>query len=215
MKYVVAFGARRRGPALLEGGATRATVAAACRAAALDFMAGVAGGWTKIDLARWLTGPYAWATRHCRHGERTLVSDGSDAAPSSLAPERIDALLASTRGRVLMALKKAALSGGVLELAEEVIDQGFVRRAVDEDAMEVWVPVDVSRMRLLDRVQALFVADHLDDPVAYRTLNVCRHCEAVVFDEGARSSGTCAAHRRMSGIVFRNDEERARAAGQS
>lgn len=140
----MAFGGKQRGPARLEDGATRATVAAECRAAALELMAGAARGWGKIDLAGWLTGPYRRATRHCQHGERTLVADG---------------------------------------------------------------------MRLLDRVRTLFVADYLDDPVAYRTLYVCHRCEAVVFDESARRIGMCSAHRRTSGILFRDDEERGRAAG--
>jgi hypothetical protein len=173
-------------------------------------MAGVASGWEKMDLARWLTGPYAQATRHSQHGERTLVTS-SEPAPSSVSPQNIDLLLASTRSRMLAA-EKAALSDGALELADEVIDRGFVRRAIDEEGMEVWVPVDAARMRLLDRLRALFVADYLDDPITYRSLYVCHRCEAVVFDEGARQIGMCSAHRRMSGIIFRNEDE-ARAAG--
>ena len=214
MKYVMAFGGSRRSPARLEDGVTRASVADECRAAALEFMAGVAAGWQKIDLARWLAGSYAHATRHCQHGERTLVAGGSARAPASVDPSRIDELLTSTRGRMLAALERAALSDGALELADELIDRGFVRRAIDEDGMEVWIPVDGARMRLHDRVRALFVADYLNDPVAYRALYVCHRCESVVFDEGARQIGMCSAHRRLSGIVFRNDEtDRARAAG--
>ena len=52
---------------MLEEGATRESVSAECRAAALEFMAGVASGWEKIDLAQWLTGPYAHAARHGDH----------------------------------------------------------------------------------------------------------------------------------------------------
>ena len=219
MKYVMAFGGGQRGPALLVG-ATRATVAAECRAAALEFMTGVASGWEKVDLARWLTGPYAHATRHCQHGERTFFSSvsrdsrDSDATPVAIDRQKIDQVLSTTRARMLAALEKAALSNGALELVEDALALGFVRRAVDEEGTEVWVPVDSARMRLLDRVRALFVADYLDDPVAYRSLYVCHRCEAVVFDEGARQLGMCSAHRRMSGIVYRNDEEIARAAGE-
>ena len=177
-------------------------------------MAGVASGWGKRDLARWLTGSYAQATRHCQHGERTLVADGMEPAPVSIDPQRIDELLTTTRGRILAALEKAALSDGALDLADEMIDRGFVRRAMDEDGMEVWVPVDGARMRLVDRVRTLFVADYLDDPVTYRSLYVCHRCEAVVFDEGSRQVGMCSAHRRMSGIVFRKgDAEEVPAAG--
>src|SRR5690606_27876075 len=120
---------------------------------------------------------------------------------ASVDSPRIDDLLTSTRGRMLAALEKAALSDGELEGAGELIDRGFVRRAIDEDGVAVWIPVDGARMRLHDRVRALFVADYLNDPVAYRSLYVCHRCEAVVFDEGAREIGMCSLHKRMSGIV--------------
>jgi len=194
---------------VLEDGATRESVAAECRAAALEFMAGVADGWHKIDLARWLAGPYAEATRHCQRGERTLVADESTCAPSSVDPKSIDELLTNARSRMLAVLEKAALSDGTLELAGEMIDRGLVRRAVDEDGVEVWIPVDGARMRLHDRVAALFASDYLNDPIAYRTLYVCHRCERVVFDEGARQIGMCSAHGRVSGIVFRDQEDAA------
>ncbi len=210
MKYVMSFGGSRRGPALLDDGVTRASVAAECRAAALELMDGIANGWTKGDLARWLTGPYAEATRHCHRGERTLVTDGADdRAPASIDPKSIDELLTIARSRMLAALEKAVLSDGALELADEMIERGFVRRALDEAGMEVWIPVDGARMRLVDRLGALFVADYLNEPIAYRALYVCHRCERVVFDEGARELGMCSAHRRTSGIVFRSEEEAA------
>ena len=209
MKYVMAFGGSRRGPARLEDGVTRESVAAECRAAALELMSGIASGWRKIELARWLTGPYAEATRHCQRGERTLVADESTRGRVSVDPESIDELLTTTRARMLMALEKAALSDGALELAEEVIARGFVRRAVTEEGTEVWIPVDGARMRLQDRVSALFAADYLNDPIGYRALYVCHRCERVVFDEGARQIGMCSAHRRTSGIVVREEDEKA------
>ncbi|MBX3209100.1 MAG: hypothetical protein KF764_28970 [Labilithrix sp.] len=227
----MAFGASRRGPATLATGATRASVAAECREAALEFMAGAADGWDKVELARWLTGSYARATRHFRHGERTLVVErAADDAASRGEPggsrergsesrERVSAdavedLLTSTRGRLLAALEKAALSGGALAFAGEIVERGFVRRAFGEDGIDAWLAVDGPRMRLRDRVSALFVADYLNDPAAYAALYVCHHCEAVVFDEGAGRAGMCSAHRRASGIVVRaGADDAARASG--
>src|SRR5262245_43717201 len=69
MKYVMTFGTKP-GPMVLEEGTTSATLSEECREAALAFMGGVASGWDKIDLALWLTGPYARATRHAKRGER-------------------------------------------------------------------------------------------------------------------------------------------------
>jgi hypothetical protein len=197
----MAFAGPRRGPALLEEGATRESVSAECREAALAFMAGVANGWEKLDLARWLVGPYARAARHCQHGERTRLAQGAPVDAGT-----IEELLTSTRGRLLAALETAALEDGSLDLAESAIECGHVRRAMDEDGTEVWIPVDGARMRLRDRLGALFVADYLNDPAAYGSLYVCHRCEAVVFDEGARQLGMCSAHRRMSGIVPKSEE---------
>lgn len=197
----MAFGGRAR-PALLEGGVLRESVAAECRRAALEFMAGVASGWTKLDLAQWLTGVYAHATRHCQHGERTFIASASASVDST----SIEELLSNTRGPMLSALQKAALSDGSLDFADEAIDRGFVRRAVDADGMEVWIPVDGARMCLRDRVQALFVADFLNDPIAFGTLYVCRHCEAIVFDQAGCTVEMCLMQRRRSAIVTRNAE---------
>jgi hypothetical protein len=205
VKYVMAFGGGRRGPATLEVGVSRETVAAECREAALELMAGVANGWTKVDLVCWLTGPYARATRHCQHGERTLVGEAAVRVPEGgLDPDTVEELLTTTRGRVLATLEKAALGDGSLDFADDLIERGLVRRARGDEGLEVWIPVDAARLRLKDRVGSLFVADYLNDPIAYGTLYVCHRCEAVVFDEDAREMGMCSVHQRLSGIVFRD-----------
>src|SRR5690606_18000608 len=145
------------------------------RATALELMAGAASGWSKLDLAMWLVGPYAHATRHTKHGERTNVS-----GRTSVPAEAIALILHATTSRHVAALGRAGDSGGVLGVAAAAIDKGFVRRAVDEEGFEVWVPVDAARMRLEDRVGSLFVADFLNDPQAYASLYVCPRCESVV-----------------------------------
>jgi hypothetical protein len=201
VKYVMVFAANTREPTLLEEGVTRASVSAESRATALELVAGVAGGWSKLDLAMWLVGPYARATRHTKHGERTNVS-----GRSSVPAETIELILQTTRARLVAALEKAVGSGGVLDFADEAIDKGFVRRAIDEEGFEVWVPVDNARMRLEDRVGSLFAADFLNDPQAYASLYVCPRCESVVFEEGARVAGMCSAHVRRSGVFTMEGE---------
>lgn len=198
MRYVMAFAAAASNS--LADGVTRASVSEECRDAALAFMTGVAVGWTKLDLGRWLTGPYARATRHSAHGERTAVS-----AAGAIDPSAVEDVLMGTRARLLAALEKAALSSGALGFAEEAIERAFVRRAFDEDGFEAWVPVDGARMRLRDRVSSLFVADYLNDPMSYRALYVCHRCENVVFDERAPRLGMCSAHGRVSGTILRGD----------
>jgi len=64
-------------------------------------------------------------------------------------------------------------------------------------------------MRLRDRVASLFVADYLNNPAAYSHLYVCHHCEAIVFEQGARERGMCSAHlRSVSGMVPKHAEKR-------
>lgn len=198
MEYVKAFSARR-GRTLLDDGATRDSVAAECREAALAFVNGVAGNWDKLDLALWLTGPYARATGHMPRGERVAgMTEESEVDPIAL-----DELVTRVRAQLIAALEKAALSEGTLDFALEAMDRGLVTRAVDLDGEIVWVPVDGPRMRLRDRVRSLFAADYLNDPGAYAALYVCHRCEGVVFDENAKKLGACANHKRVSGIVPR------------
>lgn len=198
MEYVKAFSARP-GRMLLDDGASRDSVAAESREAAVAFMNGVPKGWDKLDLALWLTGPYARATGHVPRGERVAgMTDETEVDPGT-----VDELVTRVRSQLVAALEKAALSEGTLDFAVEAMDRGLVRRAIDRDGEIVWVPVDSARLRLRDRLRSLFAADYLNDPGAYAALYVCHRCENVVFDEDAKKLGACANHKRVSGIVPR------------
>jgi hypothetical protein len=209
VEYVKTY-SNRPGPALLGDGASRETVSAGCREAALAFMSGVAAGWDKLDLVMWLTGPYAGATAHLPRGERVAGLDDE----VDLDDEAIEELATRVRSQLIASLERAAMSAGLLDFAEEALDRGFVRKASDVDGYDVWLPVDGTRMRLRDRVRSLFAADFLNDPSAYLELYVCPRCEAVVFDEGAKRLGLCAAHKRASGIVPREDAAIPKVAGE-
>jgi hypothetical protein len=191
----------RRVRTVLDDGSTRESVAAECREAALTFMSGVASGWDKIDLALWLTGPYARATGHVPRGERVAGLS----ADREIDAETIEDLVVRVRSQILASLEKAALSDGALEFAVEAMDRGLVSRAADPDGENIWVPVDSARLRLRDRVRSLFAADYLNDPGAYHDLFVCHRCEGVVFDENAKRLGACKNHKRLSVIMPRSD----------
>jgi hypothetical protein len=203
VKYVTVYPAGdKRARQTLDDGATRASLADDCREAALSFMSGVASGWDKLDLALWLTGPYARATRHGKHGERVAaVSDAEE-----ISDESIESLVTHVRGQVMASLERAALEFGSLEFSDEIVERGLVRKVVDAEGRDAWVPVDSARLRLRDRVQALFTADYLNAPYTYAELFVCHRCEAVVFDEHAKEVGICGAHR-MSGVVPKTDSD--------
>jgi hypothetical protein len=201
LEYVMAFSGRGR--AVLDDGSTRESVAAECREAALAFVNGVAAGWDKLDLALWLTGPYARATRHVPRGERVAGMDDE----SGLDDQTIEELVTRVRAQLTASLETAALGDGTLEFAVDAMDRGLVRRALDLDGEVVWVPADNTRMRLKDRVRSLFAADYLNDPGAYAALYVCHRCETVVLDENAKRLGACQNHKRVSGIVPRQGEQ--------
>jgi hypothetical protein len=201
---------RGNGPARLASDVTREDVSAECRDAALELMAGSAHGWDKLDLVLWLTGAYHRATRHVLRGERVAnINDGDD-----IQEETLELIVARVRQQILASLEKAALEDGTLDFAEDAVARGIVQKAITEDGEEVWVPVDASRMRLRDRVRSLFVADYLNAPESYAELFVCHRCEAIVFDAGAKDLGVCAAHKRLSGVVPRDDAETARVVGE-
>ena len=203
MKYVMAFGTGDRGTRQrVEDGSTRESIAEECRDAALSFISGVALGWDKLDLALWLTGDYARATRHRKHGERlATVAFGVAEIPE----ETIEDLVVHVRGQLLASLEKAALEMGSLGFVDDVAQRGLVRRVIDAEGRDAWIPVDGARVRLRDRLQSLFAADYLNAPYVYAELFVCHRCEAVVFDAHAKQVGICGAHR-MSGTVPREGD---------
>jgi hypothetical protein len=192
---------RSRQPASVADGSTRESIAEECREAALSFMSGVAAGWDKLDLVLWLTGPYARATRHGKHGERVAALGDGDEIPD----ETLEALVTRVRGQLIASLETAALELGAIEFADECVERGYVRKVVDAEGRDAWIPVDGSRMRLRDRLRALFAADYLNAPYTYAELLVCHRCEAVVFDARAKRIGICGAHR-MSGMVPREPD---------
>ena len=210
MKYVIAFGGGSlRAQQPLEAGSTRESVAKDCREASLSFMSGVAKGWDKLDLARWLTGPYAHATRHAKRGERVVPLDApscdSDSDESEITAATIEALVTRVRGQLLASLEQAALQLGSLDFTDEAIERHLIRKVVDGDGGNVWIPVDAPRLRLRDRLRSLFAADYLNAPYTYAELFVCHRCEAVVFDDHAKRIGVCGEHR-LSGFVQSNIE---------
>jgi len=164
------------------------------RTAGLEFLDNVRDA---RDLGRWLIGPYRSATSY------VFRLEWPAACASEVDTSTIDAILASAREEVLLALHDAAWGAG----------PGFVKDALASSAIVptvdgFWIPLDVPRMRLKDRVLALFAADYLRSPRDYqRDLAFCTRCDRAVFDPAARQTGQCGAHR-ISGFVKKMDRRR-------
>jgi hypothetical protein len=133
VKYVMAFGTGDRSSRRpVEDGSTRQAIAEECRDAAQSFMEGVARGWDKLDLALWLTGDYARATRHRKHGERVASLEGC----AEISEDSIEDLITHVRGQLLASLEKAALDLGSLDFVEAILERGLVRQVVDADGRD-------------------------------------------------------------------------------
>lgn len=200
MRELVAAG--RSGRLLLDDEATAESVSAECRSAALSFMSGAATGWDKLDLALWLAGPYATAVRHGMRGQRVASFSCGPVLPES----EIERLVTRVRSQVLAALENAALDGGALGFVADIGRRGLIHRAVDRAGGDIWIPLDVLRMRLRDRVESLLAADYMNAPVAYSELMVCHLCEGIVFDATAKQLGICCHHKRDGGVVPRFED---------
>jgi hypothetical protein len=192
---------------------TAVEVADACRVAGLAFVNGVASGWTKTDLARWLVGPY-------RDASCPLAGVERDTVDSDVRDPRVDArvlrLLHEVRAHVVRGLESSP--DGLVDLPCWAISAGSILRSRHPNGETGFIPVDWPRMRLEDRVMSLFAVDCLVRGDDYATkLVVCRRCKRVAFDEHARTVGLCDLHYRpvprSSGVQLRAqpsgaDEER-------
>ena len=159
-----------------------ADVADACRSAALAFAWSAHNGWGRRELARWLVGPYA----HAVAATRTLRGSGMRAASrrSEIDEETIGALLATTHTETIEMLRNTWSWTNDAATVRAKIGEGLVAGIVDEASELGFAPVDNVRMRLVERVRSLFVADYLSRPGDYAAFAVCDDCDGATFDGG-------------------------------
>ncbi len=109
--------------------------------------------------------------------------------------EHFDAVLQEARAHVLAALRALVLPGASHAWLDGLLAGGQVAPRSDGDGGVTWGPVDLPGLRLHERVESLFAADHLARPRDYALeLLVCGRCDSVVFDAEARERGDCGAH---------------------
>ena len=177
-------------------------VAESARDAGTAFLLGIRNGWGKAQIAAWLIGPYAHATSFTVDEPRDAVPNAApDSAPITVPAESLDDLLLRARKEIVEALDAAVYGRTKPAFVENAIALGSVTPFVWMPGVRGWAPRDRARLRLRDRVLALFAADYLTRPETYaRELYVCPDCLCAVFDETAVSRGKCSLHDRPSGI---------------
>jgi hypothetical protein len=175
-------------------------VAEAAREAGTSFLVGVRNGWGKAQLASWLVGPYAHATSFTTEEQR-IADEPVDSSPVTVPPESLDDVIFRARQEIVESLDATVYGRTKPAFVESAITLGSVTPFVWMPGVRGWAPRDRARLRLRDRVLALFAADYLTRPETYaRELYVCPDCMCAVFDENAVSRGKCPLHDRPSGI---------------
>jgi hypothetical protein len=163
-----------------------------CRAALLSFVNG-AEKWSKRDLALWLAGPYTLVTQ----AAGALVENPPRQARARRAvdPRTIACIVAESVefARDLLRASMRTDGGGVT--AWDAWQRGLIVRCEDAYLNEGWVPLDLPRLRMRDRVTSLWAADYLANTGDYEsTLAVCEICGHASFDPFLRPSGRCEEH---------------------
>ncbi len=177
------------------------------RDALLLFMSGANGLWGRVDLAKWLLGPYRRATASTSHPTRNVRGRG---AGGTVTDGAIEALLIRSRERLLELLTSCAASWEGGAFARDMVEGGLVVGVRDMVGAIAYAPIDRDGMRLVDRVESLLVADFLTRPGDYRDVRVCADCGEVAFrGEDERHLG-CWDVPAASGIVAKYETPPAR-----
>jgi hypothetical protein len=189
--------------AFVLSGETRVhDIADACREAGVLFLAGSGGHWGRLELATWLTGPYASATRV--DSRRALSPRRRPGVHHQrLTEASVESLLFRARERVIAMLEGASDAWATAAFARDMIDAGLVVGVQDAYGAIGYAPVDAREMRMFDRVASLFIADHLTRPHDYRGVRVCDVCGSVLFEWHAAHSAGCERRGPASELVVR------------
>jgi hypothetical protein len=173
------------------------SIADRARAAGFVFISSSRWGWGKRDLANWLVHDYRPAVLEASARPRTEVSSAKADEASATK------LVASSRRRVVEMLCEAASAWNGADFARESIENGLVIGVSDDVGGLGYAPVHQGRMRLVDRVASLFIADYLTRPRDYEQLVVCPTCDEVSFKWDEIHEDGCEARGPRSGVVVR------------
>lgn len=206
---------------LLGPGVTRDYVARSSRDAALAFCRGVRAGWTRRELADWLTGPYqtvAGLVDHVVAPPLVSMPPSTNRSTEIVTDETVAALLESAATSAL-ACVEAIVRGEGDRYVEAARERGGLVDAVTLRGDVLVVPLHRPRMRLARRVCTLFLADYVLRPDDYADckgrLEFCGVCGVVLLGAGAIEHGLCGLHARRSGVVSRLAEDAEREADLS
>jgi hypothetical protein len=176
---------------VLPHGFSGADMARLCRETAMQFM-NEASGWGKAELAMWLAGPYAMATRFAKKEQEPSLTGGVPLI-KEIDVRLVDRIIRTARAEVLENLGQVVADQSSSFVLRALI-AGSVARVEDGYSEPTWAPA-AGTTRLADRVLSLFAVDYLVRPGDYETsLSICATCSYVSFDPAAKSRGFCPIH---------------------
>lgn len=169
------------------------------RQAANEFVHGTAFGWGRRELATWLVCQYSpcLVADAAVHPDGGVLSDGI-ATSMQLDDESLERLILDARCGVLKLLADLPWPSEVAIHAEAAIGAGHVVATHDASGARRWVPVGRKRMRLVERVGSLLIADALENPSDYLMLSLCRTCSELLFGGKAEHQATCGNARHVA-----------------
>lgn len=145
-------------------------------------------GWGRRELAQWLV---------CHYGPCVIPNDERDpsergaSGPLTISESSVVELVCDARAAVLRILWELGDREKAEILARSMIATGAVMGLRDSRGGIAHVPANIPRMRLVERVASLFVADYLNAPFDYRDLRVCADCGAIAWSAPLKHVGGC------------------------
>jgi hypothetical protein len=140
-------------------------VADACRATAFAFV-DEAEGWGKLELARWLAGPYANLLRHTESLEPETSGIVQIPRVRTLDEQVVQRLVWRAHVEVMETLQNVKTPSEGQTFTLTMISLGKVARFRDATGALGWLPTPRAK-RLAERVLSLVAADYLVRPMDY------------------------------------------------
>jgi len=172
----------------------RNEVADSCRKSLLSFFTDVAPGGNARALAAWLVGSYAHAV---------LPTTRFDFPSGRVSRGQLTDLIDDARAEVALTMRSLTSAEVGMHFAMHAANSGWVVQFTDLRGHVGFVPIDLPRMRLRERILSLMAADYLARSSSYaHDLEVCETCDLPNFcaEEGERSCKLC---DRKSGVDFK------------
>lgn len=138
--------------------------------------------WGGRELACWLIGPYA----HAAAATLTLRRSGARRALAHrpLDEATISELLTANHAELRAVMRDPRTWSSSAASIRGHVTERIVAGIADDAPGIGYASVDGIRMRLLDRVRSLFVADDLTRPADCGAFAVCDACGGVALDDG-------------------------------